>query len=256
MTDLLSRFRWLEDHRADEHDLLGDSFCVSFFHRLDPAEVLSRFEPVSPAETTTFKELCGRARAYFEDAVDVLYVGVAQVGEWSVAVEPWGGQAALMMTRLSRAGEVVSVARNDYAEHRFEYAVDGTVVTKFLPREPDQRWGSDPDRLNDVMREGGMVPEPPQGEGMLDSGLGSMDQHSVARAFALTSKITGVALALTALNSLHFVSAARSGGQRAMSREKSAEIRQWAKDHGLPLNERGRIASAVVEKAEDPRDTP
>ncbi|MER6952300.1 histone-like nucleoid-structuring protein Lsr2, partial [Nonomuraea sp. NPDC000554] len=256
MTDLLSQFRWLEDQRADEHDLLGDIFCVSFFHRLDPAEVLSRFEPISPAETTTFKELCGRARDYFEDAVAVLYVGVAQVGEWSVAVEPWGGQAVLMMTQLSRTGEVVGVARNDYAEHRFGYAVDGTVVTKFLPREPDQRWGSDPDRLNDVMREVGWVLEPPQDEGLLDSGLDSMDQHSVARAFALASKITGVALTLTALNRLHFVSAALRGGQRAMSREKSAEIRQWAKAHGLPLSDRGQIASTVVEKAEDPRDKP
>ncbi|GGP03663.1 Lsr2 family protein [Nonomuraea glycinis] len=40
------------------------------------------------------------------------------------------------------------------------------------------------------------------------------------------------------------------GGQRAMSREKSAEIRQWAKAHGLPVSERGRIASTVVEKYE------
>jgi len=39
-------------------------------------------------------------------------------------------------------------------------------------------------------------------------------------------------------------------GQRAMTREKSAEIRQWAKAHGLPVSERGRIASTVVEKYE------
>jgi hypothetical protein len=35
-----------------------------------------------------------------------------------------------------------------------------------------------------------------------------------------------------------------------MSREKSSEIRQWAKAHGLPVSERGRIASTVVEKYE------
>ncbi|MEQ4724694.1 MULTISPECIES: Lsr2 family protein [unclassified Nonomuraea] len=40
------------------------------------------------------------------------------------------------------------------------------------------------------------------------------------------------------------------GAARAMSREKSAEIRQWAKTHGLPVSERGRIASSVVEKYE------
>jgi hypothetical protein len=39
-------------------------------------------------------------------------------------------------------------------------------------------------------------------------------------------------------------------GSRAMSREKSSEIRQWAKAHGYPVSERGRIASTVVEKYE------
>ncbi|MDA0633456.1 Lsr2 family protein [Nonomuraea sp. MCN248] len=43
-----------------------------------------------------------------------------------------------------------------------------------------------------------------------------------------------------------------SGGAsaRALSREKSAEIRQWARSQGLPVSERGRIASSVVEKYE------
>ncbi|HEX4812590.1 MAG TPA: Lsr2 family protein [Nonomuraea sp.] len=40
------------------------------------------------------------------------------------------------------------------------------------------------------------------------------------------------------------------GGRRATSRDKSAEIRRWAKEHGLPVSERGRIASSVVEKYE------
>ncbi|MGW0804757.1 histone-like nucleoid-structuring protein Lsr2 [Nonomuraea sp. NPDC002799] len=37
---------------------------------------------------------------------------------------------------------------------------------------------------------------------------------------------------------------------RAISREKSSEIRQWAKAQGLTVNERGRIAAAIVEKYE------
>ena len=41
-----------------------------------------------------------------------------------------------------------------------------------------------------------------------------------------------------------------AGVSRAMSREKSTEIRQWAKSHGLPVSERGRIAATVVEKYE------
>jgi len=41
-----------------------------------------------------------------------------------------------------------------------------------------------------------------------------------------------------------------SGSSRALSREKSAEIRQWARAQGLPVSERGRIAASVVEKYE------
>ncbi|SDL99359.1 histone-like nucleoid-structuring protein Lsr2 [Nonomuraea jiangxiensis] len=40
------------------------------------------------------------------------------------------------------------------------------------------------------------------------------------------------------------------GSARAVSREKSAEIRQWAKAQGLPVSERGRIAATVVEQYE------
>jgi hypothetical protein len=40
------------------------------------------------------------------------------------------------------------------------------------------------------------------------------------------------------------------GAQRAMSREKSAEIRAWAKQHGHPVSERGRIAASIVEAYE------
>ncbi|HEX4813226.1 MAG TPA: Lsr2 family protein [Nonomuraea sp.] len=41
------------------------------------------------------------------------------------------------------------------------------------------------------------------------------------------------------------------GSPRAVSREKSTEIRRWAKANGLPVSERGRIASTVVKQYED-----
>ncbi|GAA3585066.1 Lsr2 family protein [Nonomuraea rosea] len=41
-----------------------------------------------------------------------------------------------------------------------------------------------------------------------------------------------------------------AASSRAMSREKSTEIRRWAKAQGLPVSERGRIASTVVEQYE------
>jgi Lsr2 len=45
--------------------------------------------------------------------------------------------------------------------------------------------------------------------------------------------------------------AAGGTGQRAMTREKSAEIRAWAKAHGHPVSERGRIAASIVQAYEE-----
>ncbi|WP_214321766.1 histone-like nucleoid-structuring protein Lsr2 [Nonomuraea sediminis] len=41
-----------------------------------------------------------------------------------------------------------------------------------------------------------------------------------------------------------------AAADRAMTREKSTEIRQWAKANGLPVSERGRIAATLVEQYE------
>lgn len=41
------------------------------------------------------------------------------------------------------------------------------------------------------------------------------------------------------------------GAQRNLTREKSSEIRAWAKAHGLNVSERGRIASKIVEQYEE-----
>jgi hypothetical protein len=41
---------------------------------------------------------------------------------------------------------------------------------------------------------------------------------------------------------------ARRGGRSAASRQRSGDIRAWAKDHGLAVSERGRIPASVVEQ--------
>jgi hypothetical protein len=40
------------------------------------------------------------------------------------------------------------------------------------------------------------------------------------------------------------------GSRTAGSRERSAEIREWAKNHGIKVNERGRIPANVIEQYE------
>ena len=40
----------------------------------------------------------------------------------------------------------------------------------------------------------------------------------------------------------------RRGGRSATSRQRSGDIRAWAKEHGLAVSERGRIPASVVEQ--------
>ncbi|MFF5265484.1 Lsr2 family protein [Actinomadura viridis] len=42
----------------------------------------------------------------------------------------------------------------------------------------------------------------------------------------------------------------RHRGRSTSNRERSAEIRAWARDHGIKVNERGRIPANVIEKFE------
>jgi Family of unknown function (DUF6461) len=86
---------------------------------------------------------------------------------------------------------VAAVGRHDYAEDSFVYAVDGKIVTSFTPHLPSTRWGSDPDRINEFMRETGLPPEKldeEAGEATWDD----MYTNRISRAFLLAAKITDV----------------------------------------------------------------
>ena len=43
-------------------------------------------------------------------------------------------------------------------------------------------------------------------------------------------------------------SPSRRPGRAAASRQRSGDIRAWAKDHGIAVSERGRIPASVVEQ--------
>src|SRR5690349_18394201 len=100
------------------------------------------------------------------------HVGVLEASQWCVAIEPFGWMVTLheVLPRGSRGCEVVAVTRHDYAaEHSFEYAIDGTIVTGYRPRHPYERYGSDPDRLNGFMHELGMGLDRPESEAAWDA---------------------------------------------------------------------------------------
>lgn len=42
----------------------------------------------------------------------------------------------------------------------------------------------------------------------------------------------------------------RSGGRSTVNRERTADIRSWAREHGIAISERGRIPASVIEQYE------
>ncbi|SET57973.1 DUF6461 domain-containing protein [Nonomuraea wenchangensis] len=140
------------------------------------------------------------------------HVGVVQAGAggWSVAVELRGFQATLAepLIGLSRGCEVVAVGRHDYAEDSFVYAVDGEVVTSFTPHLPGTRWGSDPDRINELMRESGLPPEKLDDE-VWEATWDDMYSNRISRAFLLAAEITGVVFTPSSLDGLLLVGTIR-----------------------------------------------
>ncbi|NUW33913.1 hypothetical protein HTZ77_21115 [Nonomuraea sp. SMC257] len=179
MTHVSEEFGWL---RSSEH--LGDVYCVSFVRAVSPAEALRRFGvEESTLEEVTFEEMEERSEENADDAAG--FVGAAEAGDWTLVVEPGGWRIAAdaeVTARVSRATEVVSVCRHDYAADTFTYAVDGETIVSFDPIAPNYRYGSDPDRFVDAMREVGLDPD----------GTGADVEHPVSGSFALAGRITGV----------------------------------------------------------------
>lgn len=183
------------------YETLGEIYCVSFIRGISPEEALRRFGvDEETMEEVDFDELGHRSvEAMSEDAAG--FVGAAQIGDWTVLIEPGGWQVAVdedIYTRVSRGTEVVSVCRHEYAEDTFAYIVDGAPVVHFTPDMPDDRSGSDPDRFVDQMREFGLDPDHDIEGPDIDDSLGS--------AFALAGHITGLPTS-TDLRTLRFLGA-------------------------------------------------
>ncbi|WP_406313142.1 DUF6461 domain-containing protein [Streptosporangium sp. NBC_01639] len=167
MTSCPEEFCWLSD--CEE---LAEIYCVSFVRGLAPEEVLRRFS----VGGSTMEEY---------DPTD--YIGTAKIDDWTLVVEPGGWQlvaAPEIQARVGQGTEIVSVSRHDYASDIFAYIVDGEPVVQFEPVLPDDRSGTDPDRLIEEMREVGLDPDRDVDGPLIDS--------PIERSFALASRITGL----------------------------------------------------------------
>ncbi|MFC4530921.1 DUF6461 domain-containing protein [Sphaerisporangium dianthi] len=162
---------------------LGDLWCLTFVHEVSEVEALRRLgadqESIRPL---TYDEL-------IDEDLFPETVLAGRVGDWTVLIEEsgWTCTEADKAQALSAGTVTVAVLRHDYASDDFVYAVDGELVTYFNPKIPEWRHGSDPDRLNDLMREAGLDPDDV-------AGTGAKAPSSVSGALLLAARLTGVVL--------------------------------------------------------------
>ncbi|MEV6276811.1 DUF6461 domain-containing protein [Nocardia sp. NPDC051832] len=195
-SDPLAPYYWLN---ADDGNAcpLGEIFTVAFFRGLDPSEVVRRFSRgADQGRESDFDGIMRQASESCSTPSEGLAVGVWQAGEWSVAIEPFGWMATLpdVLAELSRDCEVVAITHHAYAEDCFMYAIDGTLVTGYKPLScPHIRFGSEPDRLYEFMRELGMPLDMEEEEHEWDWDDDDDDYFAaLPRAFALTAQLTQV----------------------------------------------------------------
>ncbi|WP_157570564.1 DUF6461 domain-containing protein [Microtetraspora malaysiensis] len=165
-----------------EDDELGDLWCLTFVRGVSEVEALLRLgadqESIRPL---TYDKLIDAG--LFPETVLA-----GRVGDWTVLIEEsgWACTEADKAQVLSAGTVAVAVLRHDYASDDFVYAVDGELVTYFNPKIPEWRHGSDPDRLNDLMREAGLDPDGVPGTGA--------EAPSVSGALLLAARLTGAVL--------------------------------------------------------------
>ncbi|MEV4014390.1 DUF6461 domain-containing protein [Nonomuraea angiospora] len=166
-----------------EDDELGDLWCLTFVRGVSEVEALLRLgadqESIRPL---TYDEL-------IDDGLFPETVLAGRVGDWTVLIEEsgWTCTETDKAQELSAGTVVVAVLRHDYGSDDFVYAVDGELVTYFNPKIPEWRHGSDPDRLNDLVREAGLDPED-------GPGTGAKAPSSASGALLLAARLTGVVL--------------------------------------------------------------
>jgi len=103
-------------------DELGEIFCLTFVHELDPVNALHRMD----AYPDTFTRLDPDGMYERQSSFDAGYprmAGAVAVDDWTLVLEPGGIEAAgTLLAAMSRGSTALSVLRHDYAHPRFTYA--------------------------------------------------------------------------------------------------------------------------------------
>ncbi|MFF9003141.1 DUF6461 domain-containing protein [Streptomyces achromogenes] len=198
-TTTAADYTWFEERFPD----LAEAYCCTLVRGLPPAELLRRLAGrAEPALTG--------ADAVVEAAFDLLrasdgrrqLLAMASVGAWTLLIEPNGytGVTEDRALPASAGTRWVSHFVNVNGLDAFLWAEDTVRRLWFEPCFPDERWGTTPDELLDVMHGVGF---PFGDDGEAEADIPGTDTPgtdapgtdlSAPAAFALAQHLTGVAL--------------------------------------------------------------
>ncbi|MFE4828784.1 DUF6461 domain-containing protein [Streptomyces sp. NPDC056672] len=196
MTKTGADYAWFEDDFPD----IAEAYCFTLVRDLSPAELMSRLggRPEAPLQ--------GIAAAV--DATFALYdlgegdrqlVAMTNVGTWTLLIEPNGylGVTEEQALPASAGTSWISHFTNVNGVGTFLWAEDQVLRLCFDPMFPEDRRGTEPDELLDVMRQIGfhLKAEDPETD------------FAPQAAFALAEHLTGIAITPALLQDTTFTCA-------------------------------------------------
>lgn len=176
-------YAWFQNDYPD----LAEAYCFTLVRGLSPAEVVSRLGGHPEAPLRGMAALVDAAFARFGfTAAHRQLVGMTAVGTWTLLVEPNGflGVTEERALPASAGTSWISHFVNVNAVGTFLWAEDQVLRLCFDPLFPEERWGTAPDELLDVLHRVGFH----FGEETPETDLSSL------AAFALAEHLTGVAI--------------------------------------------------------------
>ncbi|MFE3327584.1 DUF6461 domain-containing protein [Streptomyces sp. NPDC059176] len=193
MTKTGADYAWFESDFPD----IAEAYCFTLVRGLSPAEVASRLEGRPETPLRGIDAVVDAAFAQYDlERGDRQLVAMTTVGSWTLLIEPNGylGVTEDRAVPASAGARWVSHFVNVNAVGTFLWAEDRVLRLCFDPLFPEDRWGTSPDELLDVMQRIGfpLEEEPPE-----------TDLSSPA-AFALAEHLTGVAITPTLLQDTTF----------------------------------------------------
>ncbi|MFF8618693.1 DUF6461 domain-containing protein [Streptomyces sp. NPDC015350] len=196
MTKTAADYAWFEN----DFPAIAEAYCFTLVRDLSPAELMSRLGGQPEAPLLGINTVVDAAFAQYglEEGRRQL-IAMTTMGPWTLLIEPNGylGVTEEQVLPASAGTAWISHFTNVKAVCTFLWAEDQVLRLCFDPMFPEERWGTTPDELFDVMQRIGFHfdddnPEP---------------DFSPQAAFALAEHLTGVAITPALLQDTTFTCA-------------------------------------------------